>query len=755
MVASKQRSRVRNGRSIFGKKPRKSFGKRLGLEALEDRRLLAAAIVGVTLDPALVPKFVTPLPQALDPSFVYKPNGTTSVTLENGKTATVPLYTVGAYQIEQSLGLGTYGDLGIIPPAGKTDTDQVMTTVYGYGADAASATYPGRSFEVQRGKAIAVNWVDGLTSDTHILPVDPTVLDPMAQGDPSYEVDPITNQVTFPSGIPLSPHLHGGHTQAAYDGTPLQWFTTDPTVLGTDYAGTQQFVNYVYDNTQQSATLWYHDHSMGITRLNVDAGLAGFYIVHDANEQDLVARHFLPAKPYDIPMAIQDRLFTTDGQLYYPQDVEPGTTATYPSAHAEFFGDTIMVNGQAWPELNVEPRMYRFRLLNGSDSRFYNLSLDNGLTMYQVGTDDGLLQRPVKSGQLLIAPGERADIVIDFSKMKGKTITLQNIFGSNGQPTPAPFPSGDPGNAYPTVAQIMQFVVNVPHSRVPDVVRLATRNLAPAYSPRAATNQRDMALFETTDQFGRLIQELGTPQDGLKSFMDSVDPADTVQLIRNKNGTQSVVEKWRVFNTTMDVHPIHLHQVTFQVVSRQKFAATTTDPVTLAFDYMTYGKAVGPNVNEVGAWKDTVQMAPGEVTTIVVKFDLPGKYVWHCHILSHEEHDMMHYLTVLPAASKGALASASVLAAPSGSATIAGVSTTATSTLPAAVLASAVNRLEATVASPAAPIDQSLLAPSVSLPAGALPAGPKLQASQRAVDELLAQFGQTTAANPLRDAAIQ
>ena len=170
---------------------------------------------------------------------------------------------------------------------------------------------------------------------------------------------------------------------------------------------------------------------MGVTRLNVYAGLAGFYIVHDTNENNLIANHTLPNEKYDIPLAIQDRQFTADGQLYYPANPDEDTDAVYPSVQPEFFGDIILVNGQAWPVLNVEPRMYRFRVLDGSQSRFYNLSLDevNGSphdSFFQIGTDGGLLESPVKLNQLLIAPGERADIVIDFSKLAGKTIIMKN-----------------------------------------------------------------------------------------------------------------------------------------------------------------------------------------------------------------------------------------------------------------------------------------------------------------------------------------
>jgi spore coat protein A len=654
-------------------------------DILEDRSVPTAAIAGVTLDPALVPQFVNVLPQPLNPGFVYQPIGTTTVTLQDGTTATVPLYQVGAYQIPENL-LGPKDVNGNPFPA---------TVVYGYGTSAATATYPGRSFVVQSGSPIAVQWTDGLTSTTHLLPVDPTLLEPADNGT-LYTVTPtkvkntavtgttMAQLVTFPNGVPIVPHVHGGHTQAIFDGTPLEWFTPDNGPTGADFPNTYTFV---YDNSQQAGTIWYHDHADGLTRVNVYAGLAGFYVIHDKNENQLIASHNLPAEQYDIPLAIQDRMFTAPGyvtandptgqggQLYYPSDVLKGTSAAYPSEHPEFFGDTILVNGQAWPVLHVEPRMYRFRVLDGSEARFYNLFFSSGqdpttgqplagLPFYQIGTDDGLLKAPVvpaenpllgqQSGLLTIAPGERDDVVVDFSKFAGQTIYLLNN-------APAPFPGGDPGNWNPsTVGRIMAFVVDVPKSNVPDVTKLQTSNPTPALDPAAATNTRDMALFETTDSYGRLIQELGTPQGGAVTFMNS---ADTVQLIRNPDGTQSVIEVWRVYNTTGDTHPIHLHQVSFQVLSQQAFTATDGNGVPYAsitnpnkpgyaantagrFTYTLTGTPTRPYANEAGAWKDTVQMNPGEVTTLIAKFDLPGKYVWHCHILEHEEHDMMHWLVV-------------------------------------------------------------------------------------------------------------
>jgi spore coat protein A, manganese oxidase len=662
------------------------------LETLEDRSLPSAAVPGITLDPNSVPQFQAPLPNAIDPSFVYQSSGSTSVTLENNTIATVPLYQVGAYRIAENLSLGLKDSSG----------NPVLTWVYGYGTSASTATYPGRSFVVNSGSPIAVQWADGLTDSTHLLPVDPTLLDPAANGTlytvanvkvKNTAVTGTTKEqlATFPGGIPIIPHVHGGHTQAVFDGTPLEWFTPTGGPTGPDFPGN----TFTYDNSQQAGTIWYHDHTEGITRVNVYAGLAGFYIIHDKNEQTLIDRHSLPAEQYDIPLAIQDRMFTAPGyvtpfdpsglggQLYYPSDVLPHTSAAYPSEHPEFFGDTILVNGQAWPVLQVEPRMYRFRILDGSEARFYNLSfsLDNpdpttatplSAPFYQIGTDDGLLPAPVQptenpllgtqQGYLTVAPGERDDVVFDFSQFAGHTVYLLNN-------APAPFPGGESGNWNPgTVGRIMAFHVSLPKSNVPDVTKLAVSNATPALDPAMASNAgnpKDLALFETTDSSGRLIQELGTPQNGAVPFVNS---GDTVQLVRNADGSQSVVQIWRVFNTTGDTHPIHLHQVSFQILSRQAFTAVDQNGVAYAtisnassqkysantagpFTVTSLGTFIAPYANETGAWKDTVQMNPGEATTLIAKFDLPGKYVWHCHILEHEEHDMMHWLVVVAAPS--------------------------------------------------------------------------------------------------------
>jgi len=251
--------------------------------------------------------------------------------------------------------------------------------------------------------------------------------------------------------------------------------------------------------------------------------------------------------------------------------------------------------------------------------------------IYQVGSDQGLLAAPVKLDQLLVAPGERADVVIDFSdpSLWGQTI----IFRNNAK---GPYPSGDAVDPQ-TTGQIMAFRVSVPKSVVPDAVLPAT--LTTIASLGSAANSRDLALYENVDSYERLIQQLGTlsgPEDFSAPITEKIKVGDT--------------EIWRIYNTTEDTHPIHLHQVSFQVVSRQKFDFTI-DPVTGGVIVQgLVGSPHKPDANEAG-WKDTVRMNPGEVTIIEAKFDLAGKYVWHCHILEHEEHDMMRFFEVAPAAS--------------------------------------------------------------------------------------------------------
>jgi spore coat protein A len=549
--------------------------------AMSSQLLQAQAL----LDAQTHPKFVNPLPIP----GVMKPKSAG----KDGKH-----YEIAVTQFQQWLGLV------------DANGNRLMTTVWGY-----NGTYPGATIEARTNRVNTVRWNNELTDKfgnplPNLLPVDVSVhwADPLQQGYPA----------AFNGPVPIVTHLHGGHSESASDGLPEAWFTPGFKITGPDFVKK----TYRYDNDQQAATLWYHDHALGITRLNVYAGLAGFYLLRDENEEALMAARKLPSGAYEIPIAIQDRMFTADGKLFYPSAPEVAG-APNPSVLPEFFGDFILANGMAWPKLKVEPRKYRLRLLNGSDSRFYRLAFSSGQTFHQIGTDIGFLNAPVALTSLVIGPGERADLIVDFAGYNGQTIILTND-------APIPFPDGDPVNPGDPVSQITAFEVSLPLSSVPDAQMPTTLNAIQKYNPLAAARARKLLLFEGMDQFGRLQPMLGTVQEGKKFWHDPI----------TENPMVNDVEIWEVYNTTPDAHPIHLHLVAFQLINREDFTATQ-DPNTGALtNIVLSGTPTGPAANEDG-WKDTAQMFPGQVTRIIAKFDRKGEYVWHCHILSHEDHEMM------------------------------------------------------------------------------------------------------------------
>ncbi len=341
--------------------------------------------------------------------------------------------------------------------------DPLMTTVWGY-----NGAWPGETIVAVKDHPITVKYINNLPT-THLLPVDHTVMG--AGGTPD---------------VKTVVHLHGAHTTQANDGWPEWWFTStgvqndNPMLAGgpNPYAADGNSQTYMYQNDQNAAILWYHDHALGTTRLNVYAGLAAFYILTDPAEDDLN----LPAGNYDIGLAIQDRSFNDDGSLLYPSvyDAEVGPEPHDPipaiSIVPEFFGDHIVVNGKIWPLLDVEPRKYRFRILDGSTARFYNLALtgDPGFIpkINVIGDEQGLLSAPVPLDYLLIAPGERYDVVIDFSGLAGHNVTVTN--DANG-----PYPSGDPVDPE-TTGHVMRFrvgstVTDTDNNEMPSSLRLSTR----------------------------------------------------------------------------------------------------------------------------------------------------------------------------------------------------------------------------------------------------------------------------------------
>ena len=452
-------------------------------------------------------------------------------------------------------------------------------------------------------------------------------------------------------------HLHGGNTDPASDGDPLDFF------------GHGVSKTYHYGNTQEAAGLWYHDHALAITRLNVFAGLAGGYLVRDANDPGDGSTGLPPAPAYEVPLVLQDRMFNTDGTFNYPPNPVPVTPGGGPWI-PEFFGDVATVNGKAWPNLAVARGKYRFRVYNGSQARFYNMKLKSSLgkvlPFFQIGSDGGLLNAPVPLTKLLLAPGERADLVVDFAALAvGTKVVLTNDAN-------APFPTGPTAikRGGMPLPQIMQFTVTSKvgwTAPLPANLRLRTAPVTRlAGVPVVAT--QNIVLVEVHNAAGEPTMVLLNNRNFLDATGQPPSPVLTV-------GTDTL-EEWDLINTTVDAHPMHLHFTQFQVLNRQSFKVaayltaaygvkpvgapvwpvpnTTTYPSIPVAPFLRGGVST-PAPNEQG-WKDTIVAMPGEVTRILVPFGAnpagvlgpmaigashTGNYVSHCHILEHEENDMM------------------------------------------------------------------------------------------------------------------
>jgi spore coat protein A, manganese oxidase len=486
----------------------------------------------------------------------------------------------------------------------KLHRDLPPTTVWGY-----NGTWPGPTIEAQSGVPVSINWISKLPT-THLLPIDHSI-----HGAES----------TLPQVRNVA-HVHGACALPDDDGYPEAWFTAHG-----EHGPKFNPRPSSYPNCQRSGTLWYHDHALGITRLNVYAGLAGFYLLRDDTEKALN----LPQGDFEIPLMLQDRLFHLDGSLYYPKVVNG--PKEHPIWIQEFYGDMNCVNGKVTPFLEVEPRKYRFRILNAANSRFYHLRLFNSdatgaitsqsfevPSFQQIGTDGGLLPVPLELRYLLIAPGERFDVVIDFSGNEGKSFSLVND-------APAPYTMGGQFVA----EDVMLFRVTKPLS-VKDTSSVPEM-LVPfePLNPRFATRERLL-----------LVSEQERPSDGYV----------IIGLLGNARWHEPITEDpkagsteiWSFVNITGDVHPLHVHLVQFQVLNRQAFDVPTYQQTgKLVFT----GRPMAPEGNERPARKDTVKSYPGYVTRVIMRFDLPhgapvtpGQelvYVWHCHILEHEDNEMM------------------------------------------------------------------------------------------------------------------
>lgn len=468
------------------------------------------------------------------------------------------------------------------------------TTVWGY-----EGQLPGPTIEVEEGECTHILWTNDLPDD-HILPVDKSL-------HGAHEGMPEVRTVV---------HLHGAEVEPESDGYPEAWFTNNFEKCGPCF----MHKIYKYTNNQRPTALWYHDHAIGITRLNVYAGLAGMYIIRNEQERALN----LPSGVYEIPLIIQDKTFTEHGSLFYPTTVtvpNPPPDFPNPSITPGFAGDTIIVNGKAWPYLKVEQRKYRFRILNASNERFYRMKLDSCQQFIQIGSDGGLLQKPVRLDEITIAPSERVDVVIDFtSQLIGTKIILGNTART-------PFDFGEEPDPDST-GLILEFRVierkGDDTSTVPGFLSSIKR-----LNEGDATYTRDITVDVARDRFNRLLFMLGNHE-----FMDCITEDPVVNDL----------EIWRIINQGLGVHPIHIHQIQFQILDRTPF---DTAAYNLTGQLRLTGESEPPQENERG-WKDVVQAMPGYITRLIMRFGpYTGRYVYHCHILEHEDHDMMRPFEVI------------------------------------------------------------------------------------------------------------
>ena len=659
-----------------------------------------------TIDPTAIPKYQEPL--VIPPAMPL--SGTKKVKGRN-----IDYYEITMKQFQQY----------ILPQTWSTGSGIGPTTVWSYAsmmnplpvAQGGTLNYPALTVEARYNRAVRVKWINGLVDKNgdylpHLLAVDQTLHWANPPGGPGGTDKHGMDPAPYTGPVPIVTHVHGAHTTQDSDGFPEAWYLPNARNIPAGYAtgGTyyEQFKKefekrwgttwqpgsaiFQYPNDQRATTLWYHDHTLGMTRVNVYAGPAGFYLLRGGPDDLKGAalpgpapqRGDAPGLTYrEIPIAIQDRTFKDDGSLFYPDNRAffeglnvPGKEPQFPGEgelripfipdmvpggmesdiepiwNPETFGNTIVVNGKTWPYLDVEQSRYRLRLLNGSQARFLILKLDNGMPFWQIGSEGGFLPNPVRLTELLIAPAERADVIVDFSRVpEGTHVVLENLGPDE------PFGGGEPGDAFEpanpdTTGQVMQFRVGPRHAADPSVAPAALRlpELTPIGAP---VRSRDLSLNEMMsmtvkvkeveedekenvvfdpngEAFGPREALLGTynPATKVVTPMKWMDPvSETVK--------RGQVEQWAFHNFTADAHPIHVHLVQFQVVSRE-----VVDPEVSPHGDLGAGAVLQPAAWEYG-FKDTVIAYPGEITRIKARFDIAGMFVWHCHIIEHEDNEMM------------------------------------------------------------------------------------------------------------------
>jgi spore coat protein A len=643
----------------------------------------AAAIPGGTLDPGSVPKFMTPLliPPAMPRA------GKLKVTA--GKN--VDYYEIAVRQFSQQ-----------VLPSGMP-----ATTVWGYGPNPTTAQQgpvvfnaPSLTIEAKYDTPVRVKWVNELVDADgdflpHLLPVDPTLhwanppgglagrdMRPMFASTPGRYTGP----------VPVVTHVHGAiGVGDESDGYPEAWFLPAARNIPDGFAtegtwyeffegkASEQFgatwapgsATFQYPNVGRAAADWYHDHALGMTRLNVYAGPAGFYLLR-GGPSDLVldARNgkeaILPGPApavgdppgigySEIPLAIQDRAFNTDGSLFYPDtraffDDVTGpylpTTDVSPIWNPEFFGNTLIVNGNTWPYFDVEQRRYRLRILNGCQSRFLILDFGEitGAEVWAIGNEGGFLPKPVNltdanDNRLLMGPAERADVIIDFAGVTPGRYTLANVGPDE------PFKGGEPGvdfePADPTgTGQVMEFRVAASKRR--DATTPPAQMILPVIDalPDAVTTRR-LALLEQMSEFFA-----DAPVEARLGIVDD-SGATTAQHWADgvtENPAVASTEVWEIYNTTGDAHPMHIHEIKFELVNRQAIVVEEeSERVHLAPGSVP----MPPEPWEMGR-KDTVVAYPEQVTRVRARFENPGQFVWHCHIVEHEDNEMMRPYRIGP-----------------------------------------------------------------------------------------------------------
>jgi FtsP/CotA-like multicopper oxidase with cupredoxin domain len=651
----------------------------------------AAQIPGGTLDPVLVPKYVTPM---LIPPVMPRAR---TITMPGGKPA--DYYEISMRQFSQQ-----------ILPAGLP-----ATTVWGYGAKTAQSNRgllvhnaPSLTIEARYNRPVRVKWINELVDANgsylpHLLPVDPTLhwANPPG-GAAGRDRRPTLTETPGPytGPVPIVTHAHGAvGVGDESDGYAEAWYLPAANNIPAGYAteGTWYdffkgkaaaafgqawgpgFAIYQYPNLGRAATTWYHDHALGMTRLNVYAGPAGFYIIRNGPAGDgavldtrtgLTASlpgpapregdKFPPNKRYrEIAIAIQDRSFNTDGSLFYPDTRAffDGIAGPYipqtdisPIWNPEFFGNMIMVNGNTWPFLSVEQRRYRFRVLNGCQSRFLILDFNRipGVEVWAIGNEGGFLTAPVNltatnGNRLLMGLAERADLIVDFANVPVGNHVLANVGPDE------PFGGGIPGVDFPvadpaTTGQVLRFTVvpavTVDTSTPPRFLRLpAITPLPPAAVTRPLALLEEMSAFFADAPAEALLGTVtGDPNIAPGVWVERVwmDPV-------TENPAVGSTEVWELYNATGDAHPMHIHEVAFELVNRQDiFVDATGETVQVVPGSMRL-----PEPWETGV-KDTVIAYPGQVTRLKIRFDRAGQYVWHCHIVEHEDNEMMRPYRIGP-----------------------------------------------------------------------------------------------------------